>query len=141
MWSLVWPIAMVVLANVFYNICTKSTPEGVNSFASLCVTYLVAAAAAFALFLATSQQKNIFQALSKANWTSWVLGFSVVALEFGYIAVYRAGWKVSLGSLVANISLACVLVFVGALCYKESISLRQILGIGVCILGMFLIGK
>ena len=44
MWSMIWPIALVVGVNVFYHITTKSTPEGVNAFASLTITYLVGAA-------------------------------------------------------------------------------------------------
>ena len=41
--------------------------------------------------------------------------------------------------VVANIALACVLVFVGFFLYKESLSLRQLIGIGVCVFGLFLI--
>ena len=63
----------------------------------------------------------------------------MVALEFGYIYVYRAGWTVNTASLVENIALACVLVFVGFFLYKESLSLRQLIGIGVCVFGLFLI--
>ena len=41
MLSYIWPIALVVLANVFYQICTKSVPQKMYPFASLTVTYLV----------------------------------------------------------------------------------------------------
>ena len=39
----------------------------------------------------------------------------MVGLELGYILIYRAGWKVSVASLVANLALACILVLVGVL--------------------------
>ena len=42
--SLIWPMALVVVSNVFYQICTKSVPEDINPFASLIVTYLTGAA-------------------------------------------------------------------------------------------------
>lgn len=67
------------------------------------------------------------------------MGICIIALEFGYIYVYRAGWKVNTASLTANIALACILVIVGFLLYKEVLSLRQIMGIGVCIAGLVLI--
>ena len=55
--------------------------------------------------------------------------------------VYRAGWKVSVGSLViANITLACVLLAVGLLLYHETITLRQGLGVLVCLAGIYLVG-
>ena len=63
----------------------------------------------------------------------------MVALEFGYIHVYRAGWTVNRASLVAIIALACILVFVGFFLYKESLSIKQIFGIGICIVGLFLL--
>ena len=141
MWNMIWPILLVVGANTFYNISTKSMPGKVNAFASLSVTYLTCFVLSVIMFYATSSQKNLLTEISKVNWTSFVLGLSVVALEFGYISIYRAGWKVSAGSLVANISLACVLLFVGLLLYKETISLRQVVGICVCAAGLLLINK
>lgn len=140
MWNMIWPMLIVITANTFYNVCAKSTPQGVNSFASLTITYLIAAAASIIMFFVTSEQKNIWQEFSKANWTSAVLGIAVLALEFGYICIYRAGWKVSTASIIANIALACVLVFVGMLLYKETITLRQIIGMLVCAAGLYLIG-
>lgn len=136
-----WPIFMVVGANTLYNIAAKSTPAEVNSFASLTVAYLVAAAASLGMFFATSQTKNLPAELGKTNWTSLAFGLTVVALEFGYINIYRAGWKVSIGSLVANITLACILLLVGVLVYKEAVSLRQIIGVVVCAVGLFLMSK
>ena len=141
MWNMIWPILLVGGANTFYNISTKSMPGKVNAFASLSVTYLTCFVLSVIMFYATSSQKNLLTEISKVNWTSFVMGLSVVALEFGYISIYRAGWKVSAGSLVANISLACVLLFVGLLLYKETISLRQVVGIGVCAAGLLLINK
>ena len=44
MWSMIWPILIVVGANTFYHICAKSTPENANAFASLAITYGVGAA-------------------------------------------------------------------------------------------------
>ena len=140
MWNMLWPILMVVGANTLYNICTKSTPAGVNAFASLFITYAAAAAAALAMFFATSGDRNLLAALRQTNWTSWALGLSILGLEFGYIHVYRAGWKVSVASLVANIGLACVLLAVGMLAYRESVSPRQLLGAAVCAVGLVLIG-
>jgi len=57
----------------------------------------------------------------------------------GYVFVYRAGWAVSTASVVANIGLACVLLVVGYLLYKENISLTQMFGFFVCMVGLILI--
>ena len=138
MWNYLWPILIVVGANTFYNISTKSTPQGIDPFASLTITYL---ALSLLMFFVTGEQKNLLTEFSKANWTSFLLGISVVALEFGYISIYRAGWKVSTASLVANISLACVLLFVGILLYKEALSFKQLAGMAICVFGLILMSR
>lgn len=139
MWSMIWPIALVVGVNVFYHITTKSTPEGVNAFASLTITYLVGAAFSAAAFYLMGNSDFIGE-LGKTNWTAWALGAIIVGLEFGTICVYRAGWKISVASLVMNIALACVLLAVGLLVYHETVSLRQGLGVLVCLAGIYLVG-
>ena len=79
--------------------------------------------------------------ISKTNWSALALGIAIVGLEFGYICIYRAGWKIGVASLVANISLACVLLLVGLFVYKEVITLKQLLGMGICAIGLMLIVK
>ena len=133
-------MALVILCNCIHNICTKSTPEGANTFLSLSVTYLVAAGTPFLLFFlsghgATGQQ------LKQLNWTAPVLGLVCLGLEFGHICIYQAGWKVSAASLAANLCLACALLFVGVLLYEEVLTLRQAAGMLVCAVGLILICK
>ena len=138
---MLWPVLVVVGANTIYNISTKSTPANVNAFASLAMTYVMAALSSVVLFFLTSDSKNLLAELAKSNWTAYALGIAIIGLEFGYICIYRAGWKIGVASLVANISLACVLLVVGYFFYKEVITLKQLLGMGVCAIGLMLIVK
>ena len=139
MWEMIWPVLIVVLSNTFYNICTKSTPSNVNAFGTLMLTYITAAILTGVIFLFLVKPENALVELSKVNWTSIVLGIAIVGLELGYIFMYRSGWKVSSGALVANICLAIALLFVGAILYGENINVKQVLGIFICIAGLFLI--
>ena len=139
MWEMIWPVLIVVLSNTFYNICTKSTPSNVNAFGTLMLTYITAAILTGVIFLFLVKPENAIVELSKVNWTSIVLGIAIVGLELGYIFMYRSGWKVSSGALVANICLAITLLFVGAILYGENITVKQVLGIFICIAGLFLI--
>ena len=138
-WNLIWPILIVILANTFYNICMKSMPNDVNPFGALMVTYLVAAIISAIIFAYMVGPSNVVFEISKINWTSIILAIAIVGLEVGYVFVYRAGWTVSTATVVANIGLACVLIGVGYLLYKENVSLNQILGIVVCMVGLILI--
>ena len=141
MWNMIWPIGMVVIANTMYNICAKSAPVGTNAFMGLFVTYVISAAASLLLFLLTQHESGFFAELKKINWSYIVLGIVLVALEFGYICVYRAGWQVNTAPMVANISLAVVLVIVGAVVFRETLTLRKVIGMIVCAAGVVLMNK
>ena len=139
-WELLWPMMLVVTGNTVYNICAKSTPAGANAFVSLVVSYLVAGVCAAALYL-LMPHGPLLSELKQLNWTAIVLGMVLVALEFGFIQMYRAGWPVSVGALFNSIVLAVVLALVGVLLYREVITLRQIAGMAVCAVGLFLLSK
>lgn len=140
MWGYIWPLLLVIAANTFYHICSKSLPQNANPFISLFVTYTVGAILSLLIYF-FGENPAIINDMKKLNWTSILLGLSIIGLEFGYIKVYRAGWNVITGSLVANIGLAVVLVFVGVLLYKETITLNRLIGIVLCCVGIFFLNK
>ncbi|MFA9424081.1 MAG: EamA family transporter [Sedimentibacter sp.] len=139
MWNYFWPILLVVAFNVSYHICSKSTPQNIQPFAALMVTYFVSLVVTVILYFFTSETKSLVGDLKNLNWTSFVLGISIVGLEVGFIQMYRAGWNISIGSLVANIALAVVLIVVGLLVYHDNISVNQTIGIVLCIAGLLFI--
>ena len=141
MWHMLWPVLVVVGANTLYHICAKSAPENIDLFASLTLTYAIAGIVSLAMFFITSEQKNLLQEMTKANWATYALAASIVFLEFGYLMVYRVGWPVSIASLICNLTVCCILLFVGLLLYKEVITAKQLLGIFVCFAGLFLVSK
>ncbi len=114
-------------------------PGDVNPFGALMVTYFVAALISAIIFIFMVGPSNVLVELSKINWTSIILAIAIVGLEVGYVFVYRTGWAVSTASVVANIGLACVLLVVGFLLYWENVSIKQIIGIFVCMFGLVLI--
>ena len=139
MFSYLWPIALVVLSNVVYQICAKSVPEGINPFASLTVTYLIGAVASAVLFFFTNPSGGLFKEFRKINWSPFVLGVVIVGLEAGFIYAYKAGWQVSTASIVQSSVLAVALIFVGFLLYHETLTWNKLLGVGVCLIGLVII--
>jgi len=139
MWSLLWPVLLLVGANTVYQVTAKGVPSEINPYASLLVTYLIAAAVSLVMFWCTAGGVSLSGQLKQINWSSWLLGLAIVGLETGSIFLYRAGWNISVGSLVASIALAVVLIFVGAFLYKENISAKQLLGIALCLGGLVFI--
>ena len=136
MLSYVWPIALVVLSNTVYQVCSKSIPGNVSPFASLTVTYLVGAFCSVIMYLFTEKNHNIMKELGQMNWAPYTLGLVIVGLEVGFIYAYKAGWQVSMASVVQSSFLAIALVIVGALLYHEALTWNKLLGIVICMVGL-----
>lgn len=138
MLSYIWPLAVIVLSNTIYQICAKGISPQMNTYASMTVTYAVATVFSFVAFLVISKGKG-FSSFAHVNWAVVLLGIVITGLEVGFIFAYKAGWKVGALSVVANGLLAIALIFVGFFLYKEPLSWNKIVGILVCLGGLFLI--
>ena len=136
MFHYVWPIALVVLSNVMYQICAKSVPNEMNPFASLTVTYLVGAVASGVMFFALNKDTNLLKEYSNVNWAPFVLGIVIIGLEVGWIYAYKAGWQVSTGFIVQSAFLAVLLLFVVFLLYREALNWNKIVGVFICLIGL-----
>lgn len=139
MFSYIWPLGLVILSNVLYQICAKSVPDKMNPFASLTITYMIGAITSLILYFALNKEGNIIQEYQKTNWAPFLMGFAIVGLEVGYIYAYKAGWPVSVAQIVQAAILAVILIFVGYMLYKEAITWNRIVGIVVCLAGLGLI--
>lgn len=137
----VFSIVLIVASNILYNICQKLTPQKVNPFSALFITYLTAAVLTAVVYQFYKTDNGFFGSIKELNWASIALGVSIVGLEFGYLMAYRAGWKISMGSLVANIALAVILIPVGILFFKEGFGFNKFLGAILCIMGLILINR
>jgi len=84
-------IVLIVALNIFYNISQKSTPEKANPFGALLISYLVAALLTGLALLFFRTNGSVIQSFKQLNWTSLVLGISIVGLELGFLMAYRAG--------------------------------------------------
>lgn len=139
MFAYIWPLALVILSNVFYQISAKSVPDKMDPFASLTITYLVGAIASLILYFVLNRNGNLIHEYQMTNWAPFVLGFVIVGLEVGYIYAYKAGWQVSVAQIVQAAVLAVILIFVGYFFYKEALTWNKIVGILICLVGLGLI--
>ena len=139
MFSYIWPIALVVLSNVVYQICAKSVPTAINPFASLTITYLIGAVASAVLFFVLGKEPNLLKEYSKLNWAPFVLGLVIVGLEVGWIYAYKAGWQVSTGFIVQSAFLAIALLVVGFILFHEAVTWNKIVGVCICLTGLIFI--
>ena len=139
MFSYIWPMALLVLSNTVYQICTKSVPDGADPMAVLTVTYAVGAVASAALYFALNRGGDLLREYGKLNWAPFVLGIVIVGLEAGWIYAYKAGWEVSVGFIVQSAFLAVTLMIVGYLMYRETLTWNKLAGAAICMIGLAVI--
>lgn len=141
MFSYIWPIALVVLSNVVYHVCAKSNPEALNPLASLTVTYAVGTVVSGILYYALNRGGSLIREYSQLNWAPVILGVAVVGLEAGFLYAYKAGWMVSTAQIVQSSFLAIALLFVGFFLYHEQLNADRIIGVLICMIGLYFINR
>ena len=134
------PLFLVICANSFYHLISKSTPETLNPFWGLTATYSVALIFSATLFLFTKSDSISFE-VSRIKWSNFLMGIAVLGVESGWIWMYRNGWEISRASVIANICVAIILLIIGVTVFKEEITVKRIAGFVICILGVYLLNS
>ncbi len=139
MFSYIWPLALVIVSNLVYQICAKSIPSSLNPFASLTISYLLAAFISFLFYFLLNKDSNIFAEYRKLNWSSFLLGLSLLGMELGWIYAFKAGWEISTAQIIQSAILGSLLLLVGIIFFKEKVSWNKLLGIAICLVGLVVI--
>jgi len=132
-------ILIIVVSNVLYHVSQKSIPAQAHPLVALLATYAVAIVVTAALLLFFPVREPLPQAFRRINWSSFVLGVTVVGIEIGFLLAYRSGWRISLGSAVSNATVALVLIPVGLGFFGERLSAVNVAGVALCVTGLLLI--
>ena len=138
--QLIW-LSVAVAATVAYHIVMKLTPASANPYLSLAVTYAVVTVAFSAVYLALPGPAALRAAFGELNWTTLALGVVVVFLDLGFLLLYRGGFDVSLGQIVTQSAAALLLLLIGVAWLNEKLTLVNIGGILLCVVGLWLINK
>lgn len=134
-------MAMLIGANVAYHVCQKTIPGVANPMVSVTVTFLVATLASAALLPVFLGDNGMVTELRRLNWSSVVLGLTIIGIEVGFLLLYRSGWNISLASIVVNALVALTLIPVGILLFKEKLLGTDIVGILLLLAGIYLIAQ
>ena len=134
------PLILIVAATAAYHVGQKSVPSQVHPMFSVSVNYVVALLGSL-LVLPFYPGNSLRSSFKNMNWSSIVVGIAIIGIELGFLLVYRAGWRISLAALVANVLTALLLVFVGLAAFHEHLTARHIAGVILCIVGLTLVMK
>jgi hypothetical protein len=136
---LILSVVIIVASNVLYHVSQKSIPTGAHPLLSVAVTYAAALLVTLLLFPFSPGGAPKLSGLAQLNWATLGVAVSAVGIEIGFLLAYRAGWNISIGSLVVSVSVAILLIPTGLLLYREHLSAANVTGIVLCLAGLVLV--
>ena len=132
-------ITLAICSSALYHFTAKSTPSNANFTVSLLVTYAVAFVVVLLTFVFFPIKNGLVSESKQLNWASIGLAIAVVGIEFGFLLTYRAGWHLGIAAVLTNVVASLILVPVAIFIFKDKISLVNILGILVCLVGLVML--
>ena len=137
----VLPILLAVVALSLYHVCAKAIAPQAHPLGVLLAVYATAFACTAALLPLFPLKAGLLETARGLNWAVFALGAVIVAYEAGAILAYRAGWEISLASVLITAGAAALLVPIGLAFFGESPSLTKGAGLVLAVVGIFLISR
>ena len=135
------PILMAVTGGVLYHVSQKSIPKQVSPFAAIIIAYAIGILCCLLALILIPGRRPLLESWQGANWAVWLVGISAAIIEISILLAYRAGWNISITSVVVNISVALVLLPVGLFVFRERVSWPNAVGIVFCLMGLYLLSR
>lgn len=129
---------LAILGVVVYHLAQKFQPTSVSPFLILSVAYTVAAVLSIGLHWLLP-----FETVPMQNFAlpAVGLGIAIVIIELGFLTVYRSGWNIGIAGVFATAGATLILLPIGIVVLQEKISSVNVIGIGLCLLGLLLTAK
>jgi len=138
--QMLW-LGIAIAGTVSYHLVLKLTPAGANPFLSLAITFAIGSLAYVGIYAVTPGTATWREDLGQLNWTTVALAAVVVCLDLSFMMLYRTGFELSLGQLITQSAAALLLLLLGVAFFAEKLSLANIAGILLCVVGFWLINQ
>jgi len=131
--------ALTVTGMLLYHLSQKAVPKEANPFFVIVIAYVVGIALCLVIALVYPAKKGLLETFRGSNWAVFTLGAAAALIELGFLLAYRTGWRISIAAVATNAAAAVVLIPVGLLIFKDHLSLRNVIGLLFCIVGLVLV--
>lgn len=133
------PFAITVGGMLLYQVSQKSMPKEINPFHATALAYLIGIVVCTLLGFTYTNNRSIASSVKIANWAVIGMGIGAAAIEVGFMLAYRMGWRLSITAVSTNVTATVILIPIGLLVFREQLSTRTLIGVGLCILGLLLV--
>jgi drug/metabolite transporter (DMT)-like permease len=135
------PLLLTILGGALYHLSSKSVSRTIHPLSAIILAYTAAIALCLlaAFFYQTDQ--SFTGSFKEIGWAALGIGAGAALIEVGFLLAYRAGWQLSVTSIIVNVSVALILIPFGLALFRERLSAWNVLGIVLCLIGLVLISK
>ena len=135
-------LPLIIVSALIYHLAQKSVPKDASPLVVILSAYIVAMMTCLALLFVTGEIKKGAELLHNQNWLLVLLiGLTAVGVELGFLYAYRSGWSISTTSITIGAFMTTSLALIGTLWFKEQLTPLNIVGIVLCLAGVFCINS
>lgn len=127
---------IAIAGQVLYHVTQKSISANAHPVISLLTFYLVAAVLTLPLLLFFPVNDSMIVEVQKLNWAVYGVAASIVLIEIGFLLAYRAGAELSSAAVLTASVVAVSTLVIGAVFFRESLSVVKVAGIALCLAGI-----
>lgn len=135
------PILLVVAGGVLYHAAQKSVARTASPLAVVVYAYAIGIVLCLIAGGLDPVGRDGWLSPRQIDWAVVGIGVGAVLIEVGFMLTYRSGWDLGVASVFGNIAIALVLIPVGILFFRETVTLRMVAGLLCCLVGMVLLSR
>lgn len=129
---------LAVFGIVFYHLAQKAQPSDISMFWLLAIAYFTAGILCVVICLLMPSVRPETIAIPPA---APLLGLAFITIEMGYFWVYRSGWNIGVAGAVGTTAATLILLPIGVTVFGDSLASSNLLGLFLCVIGLFLTVK
>ncbi len=133
-------IILAILGGVGYQYFVKLIPQTLNPIVSILMVYITGIFLCLLLLPFYPSEGGLATQVRQLNWIQIAIALSVLAIELGFLLMYRYGWNLTTANITTGVFTNLLLIALGILVIGEKISPINGLGILLSIIGVALIG-
>ncbi len=134
-----FPFALTVGGILVYHVSQKNIPAEINPLHATMLAYVAGILMCAAVGVAYAGNRSLILSIRGSNWAVWAMGLGAAAIEVGFMLAYRSGWRLSVTAVATNVAATALLIPIGLVIFKESLSFRNVVGVLFCLLGLALV--
>lgn len=129
-------ILLIIGGTVFYELLTKTASKRENPYKYLSFSYLIVLIILFSILQFTNY--DFSNLIKDFSINSVLAGASAMVLTYALLLAYRNGWELSELNIIYSFCVMILLLIIGLIFFKESITLLKFFGCILCLISLLL---